>query len=112
METTMRLLAAALLLLAGIGAASADIRINESRYAGGKVIISGETAPSRTVTLDGKYKTKSDGQGRFTFSVKYKPSTCMSDIRSGRDIYSAVIAGCLDAGDVDGPLPTQAAGKP
>jgi hypothetical protein len=37
----------------------------------------------------------------------------MSAIRSGSDVYSAVIAGCLDAGDVDGPLPTkQTSAKP
>jgi hypothetical protein len=109
----MRFLFAALLLLASVGTATADIRINESRYASGKVIISGETEPSTTVTLDGKYKTKSDGGGHFKFSVKYKPDTCMSDIRAGSDVYSAVIAGCLDAGDVDGPLPTkQTSAKP
>jgi len=33
----------------------------------------------------------------------------MSDIRAGEDVYSAVIAGCLDAGDVDGPLPDDVA---
>ena len=109
----MRLFAAALLLLAGVSAASADIRINESRYANGKVTISGETAPSSTVTLDDKFKTESDGQGHFTFSVKYKPSTCMSDIRADGNVYSAVIAGCLDGGDVDGPLPAkQTSAKP
>jgi hypothetical protein len=109
----MRLFAAALLLLAALGSASAEIRINESRYAGGQEIISGETAPLRAVTLDGKFKTKSDAGGHFKFSVHEKPDTCMSDIRSGSDVYSAVIAGCLDAGDVDGPLPTkQTAVKP
>jgi hypothetical protein len=67
----------------------------------------------RAVTLDGKYKTKSDGGGHFKFSVREKPDTCMSDIRSGSDVYSAVIAGFLDAVDVDGPLPTKkTAGKP
>ena len=33
------------------------------------------------------------------------------DIRSGSDIYSAVISGCLDAGDVDAPLPAKPAAK-
>ncbi len=103
----MRWLAAALVLFAGIGAARADIRINKSRYVDGKVVIMGETAPKQTVTLDNKYTTKSDGNGFFTFTEHYKPFTCMIDIRSGDDIYSAVIAGCLDPGDVDGPLPTK-----
>jgi hypothetical protein len=93
---TMRWLCAALILLTGVVAASADIRIDESRYVNGKLIITGETDPGRTVTLDKKYKTKSDGEGHFAFTVKnYKPPTCMSDIRSGNNLYSAVIAGCF-----------------
>jgi len=107
----MRWLAAALALVAATCAARADIRINESRFVDGNVVISGETAPNRTVTLDNKYKTKSDGGGFFKFSAHYKPFTCMSDIRSGGDIYSAVISGCLDPGDVDGPLPSKPAAK-
>ncbi|HEX5213052.1 MAG TPA: hypothetical protein VFW22_15110 [Pseudolabrys sp.] len=103
----MRWLAAALALIAATNAARADIRINESRYVDGSLIVNGETAPNRAVTLDNKYKTKSDGGGFFTFTVSYKPFTCMTDIRSGDDIYSAVIAGCLDAGDVDAPLPAK-----
>jgi hypothetical protein len=104
----MRLLAAAIGVLAGLASVSvarADIRINESRYADGTLVISGQTSPNRTVTLDNKYKTKSDGGGAFKFTEHYKPFTCMSDIRTGGDVYSAVIAGCLDPGDVDGPLP-------
>jgi hypothetical protein len=103
----MRWLAAALAFIAATGAARADIRINESRYIDGKIIVNGETAPNRAVTLDDKYSTKSDGNGFFTFTLSYKPFTCMTDIRSGDDIYSAVIAGCLDAGDVDAPLPAK-----
>jgi hypothetical protein len=101
----MRWLAAALVLIAGVGAARADIRINDSRYLDGHLIVDGETAPNRTVTLDRKYKTESDGAGEFKFNLAYKPFTCMTDIRSGNDVYSAVIAGCLDPGDTDGPLP-------
>lgn len=103
----MRWFAAAVVLVSCISAARADIRINESRYVGGNVIISGETAPNRAVTLDNKYATKSDGGGFFKFTEHYKPFTCMSDIRSGADIYSAVISGCLDPADVDSPLSTK-----
>ncbi len=93
----MRLLTAALLLLlAGVSTASADIRIKESRYVDGKLIIAGVTAPDVTVTLDRKYNTKSDADGDFKFTEHYKPFTCMSDIRSGASSYSAVISGCLD----------------
>jgi hypothetical protein len=96
-ETTMRWLCVALVLLCGIREASADIRITVSRYENGKTIVVGETAPGRTVTLDSKYKTQSDGGGHFRFSVPYKPSTCMSDIKAADDVYSAVIAGCFGA---------------
>lgn len=107
----MRTLAAAFVLIAATGAARADIRINESRFVDGNVIISGETEPHRTVTLDNKFTTTSDGGGYFNFTAHEKPFTCMSDIRSGSDIYSAVISGCLDPGDVDAPLPTASKAK-
>jgi len=107
----MRWFAAALVFFAITSAARADIRINESRFVDGNVVISGETEPNRTVTLDDKYKTKSDGGGYFKFTAHEKPFTCMSDIRSGSDIYSAVISGCLDPGDVDGPLPSKPEAK-
>jgi hypothetical protein len=93
---TMRLLAACLLLLAGVSTAMAGIRINQSRYEDGKLIIAGVTTPDSTVTLDDKYKTKSDADGDFKFTEHYKPFTCMSDISDGTATYSAVIAGCLD----------------
>lgn len=103
-ETTMRVLIAVLLLLA-CGSAQAEIRINESRYVDGTLTISGETSPHRIVTLDGKYKTKSDGGGHFKFIEHYKPFTCMPDIRSGQDVYSPVIAGCLISDDASTPVP-------
>lgn len=95
----MRWLCAALILLSAVRAASAEIRVDESRYEGGKLIIAGETKPGRTVTLDDKYKTKSDGEGHFQFNVGYKPPTCMSDLASGSDVYSAVISGCFGVTD-------------
>jgi hypothetical protein len=110
---TMRLLATCLLLLAGVSTAAADIRIDQSRYEDGKLIIAGVTTPNSTVTLDNKYKTKSDAEGDFKFTEHYKPFTCMSDIRSGAADYSAVIAGCLDPNfDGDATPLKKAAAKP
>ena len=105
----MRWLAAFALLMVCLAPARADIRVNESRYVDGTLTVTGETSPGRAVTLDNKYKTVSDSAGRFIFTLRYKPPTCMSDIRAGEDVYSAVIAGCLDAGDVEQPLPVDAA---
>jgi len=94
----MRFLCAALLLLAGVGTAAASIRIDQSHYKDGTLTIVGRTDPNRPVVLDGKYKTTSNADGGFEFAVHEKPFTCMSNIRSGSSIYSAVIAGCLDPG--------------
>ena len=100
----MRWFWAALISLASIGAAAADIRVDVSRYANGELTVSGQTEPHRTVTMDNKYKTQSDAKGTFKFSIKqYRPPNCMSDIRSGSDSYSAVIAGCF--GDSTVPTP-------
>jgi hypothetical protein len=97
-EMTMRWVAVVFILLYGVTAALADIQIEESRYVHGKTIIAGETAPDLTITLDNKYKTKSNDEGDFKFSVKYKPTTCMSDIKAGDEVYTAAIAGCYDSG--------------
>ncbi len=94
----MRFLCAVLMLFGGIGTAAASIRIDQSHYRNGTLTIVGRTDPDQSVTLDGKYKTKSDADGDFTFNEHEKPFTCMSNIRSGSSIYSAVIAGCLDPG--------------
>jgi len=110
----MRILCALIFLVFGIGAASADIRIDVSRYANGVMTVTGETQPNEAVTLDGKYKTTSDAAGRFAFHLKYKPDLCMSDIKAGTDVYSAVIAGCLLPAQVatPEPVPAPAAAKP
>lgn len=102
----MRSLYAAFLamMLFGTTCADAAIRIAESRYEDGVLIVSGQTRPDQSVTLDGKYKTKADGGGHFEFRVdKYKPRYCMSDITAGDDSYSAVIAGCLLSDAAENP---------
>jgi len=99
----MRFLCAALLLLLGTATASAEIRITESHYEDGKLTVTGQTQPNGTVTLDRKYKTESNGDGQFSFHLSYKPRYCMSDIRSGDDVYSAVISGCLGETQIAAP---------
>jgi hypothetical protein len=93
---TTRLLIALLALISIAATARADIRVTISRFENNQIEIEGQTAPNRTVTIDGKFKIESDGGGYFDFKRSgYKPSDCMSDITSGSDIYSAVIAGCF-----------------
>jgi hypothetical protein len=96
----MRSLPAALLALVAISPlaiqpASAAIRITDSRYENGVLIVGGETSPNKQVTLDGKYHTKADGGGHFEFRESYKPPTCMSNITAGEDAYSTIITNCL-----------------
>ena len=93
----MRLICAALLLIAGVATAAASIRIDQSHYRDGTLTIVGRTDPGKTVVLDGKYKTKSNADGEFSFTEHNKPSTCMSDIRSAGSDYGAVISGCFNA---------------
>jgi len=100
-EIDMRTLYALILFVISVSAASAEIRISLSRYQNDQLTVTGETQPNEAVTLDGKYKTKSDNAGRFAFHLNYKPDICMADIKAGTDVYSAVVIGCL--------LPIQAA---
>jgi len=93
---TKPLLGALLIALAGAGAAQAEIRISISRFENNQIEIEGQTAPNRTVTIDGKFNVKADGGGYFDFKhMNYKPDNCVSDITSDDDVYSAVIAGCF-----------------
>jgi hypothetical protein len=92
----MRSLSAALIvILLGAVPASAAIRISDSRYENGTLIVAGQARPNQEVALDGKYTTKADGNGHFEFKVKYRPPTCMPDITAGGDSYSAVVTNCL-----------------
>jgi hypothetical protein len=89
------LLSAAIVILV-VAIAHAEIRVTVSRFDHNQLHIEGQTAPNNTVTIDGKFKTQSDSSGYFKFNqTSYRPDDCMSDIRSGSDIYSAVIAGCF-----------------
>lgn len=96
MTKSIHLLFAVLALAVATSVARAEIRITVSRFDNNQLKIEGHTAPNRAVTIDSKFKTQSDGGGYFEFKqTGYKPAGCMSDIRSGTDIYSAVIAGCF-----------------
>jgi hypothetical protein len=93
---TKAFLLALLVLTASADTTFAEIRITVSRFENNKIEIQGLTAPNRIVTIDGQFKVQSDGGGYFDFKqLNYKPADCMSDISSGTDVYSAVIAGCF-----------------
>jgi hypothetical protein len=116
LETTMRLLCAAALVIAfaallGARPATAAIRITDSIYQSGTLIVAGQVQPHKKVILDGKYVTQADDGGRFEFKEPYKPETCMSSITTDEDSYSAVITNCLlgdAAAATDNPAPHRA----
>src|SRR5438067_550026 len=59
--------------------AYAKITIRQAQYTGGMLLVRGETARAgQTVTLAGRYKTRTDRNGRFRFRVRYLPRIAFS----------------------------------
>jgi hypothetical protein len=75
--------------------ASAEIIIRQAEYAGGMLLVRGETArPGQTVTLARRYKTRTDRNRRFRFRVRYLPSDCLAEVRAGPELTLISIANC------------------
>jgi hypothetical protein len=103
--------ALAVVVCLGGGPAAASIRITSSIYENGMLLVAGQTGPHKRVSLDDKYVTQSDGDGRFEFHAPYRPETCMANITTDEDAYSTVITNCLlgdaaAAADGNEPRPT------
>ena len=89
----------AVITLAGLTPAAAQIKVGDAEITGGKLVISGSTAkPDQSVMLDDNFKTTSDRRGRFTFRLDYLPSSCISTVKSGQDSERVVIGRCGPAG--------------
>src|SRR5262245_22979160 len=75
--------------------ACAKITIRQAQYTGGMLLVRGETARAgQTVTLAGRYKTRTDRNGRFRFRARYLPRDCLLDVRSGPELDLVSIANC------------------
>ena len=96
-------------LAAGSGTAmAADLTISDAKIAGGKLVISGTTAASTWVRLDGQpeaaFNVKSGADGTFEFGVLYHPGDCIVDIQrlvtptKLGSPASALVANCGPAG--------------
>lgn len=80
--------------------AEARIRLNDSEMLAGLLVVTGHTQhPFETISLDGKYTTKSDGRRRFHFRVPYYPPTCTVTLKAGDDDRTAAVAVCAAAGN-------------
>jgi hypothetical protein len=95
-------LTATLIALAGMGSAVAEISVTRAEYAGGVLVVRGETSRSnQKVTLDGRYSTRTNPNKEFRFRIRYLPSDCGFTIRAGREMRPAQVANC----DVVGVTP-------
>jgi hypothetical protein len=96
-ETMQRILiAAAALVVMGVGPAHSEITVNVARFASGVLTVQGETSrPHQRVTLDRRFRTRTDRNNRFSFRVRYRPRDCIASLRAGRDAHPAVIANCV-----------------
>jgi hypothetical protein len=75
--------------------AYAKITVRQAEYSGGMLLVRGETArPDQTVTLEGRYSTRTDRNRRFRFRVRYLPLDCLAEITAGPELYLISIANC------------------
>jgi hypothetical protein len=90
------LLALSLVAAALLTHASSPIAVQDASYAAGVLEVRGTTArPQLGVSLDNRYLTRSDGEGRFHFRVHYLPNDCTIRLSSGVASRLAFVAGCL-----------------
>jgi hypothetical protein len=73
----------------------AEITITRAEYAGGVLVVRGETSRrNQLVTLDGRYRTRTGRHNEFRFRIRYLPSDCSVTIRAGQEIRPARVANC------------------
>ena len=88
-------LAAIVATVGGLTPAAAQIAVSKAQYAGGVLVVEGETSrPYQRVTLDRRFRTKTGRNTRFTFRVAYRPRDCVVQIRAGLDLRPAAISNC------------------
>jgi hypothetical protein len=99
-------------LLAIAGPARAEITITQAEYAGGVLVLRGETSqPNQRVTLDGRYDTRTGQNKQFRFRIRYLPRDCVVDLRAGREVRPATVTNCKPAG-APAPSRLQTQGPP
>ena len=75
--------------------AEAEITITQVEYGAGVLVVRGETSqPNQRVTLDGRYRTRTDRYKEFRFRIRYLPRNCSVTIRAGQDVRPARVANC------------------
>lgn len=78
-----------------VGPARAEISVKEAGFAGGVLVVRGETGQaSQRVTLDDRYVERTNRLKEFTFRIRYLPRDCMVAIKAGTETYNAVVSNC------------------
>lgn len=106
---------AAVLLSSTVPAAPATPPISTSRVAveAGRLVVIGRTAkPRQTVAIKGtSFKTTSNGEGAFRFSVVHLPSDCRIVLTTPGASRTALVTGCGPQGPKGAAGPQGPAGK-
>ena len=77
------------------GVAVADIRIDEVNYEAGILVVRGKTVePDQVVTLDERFKERSNPQSDFVFRVPYRPESCEVELRAGEEVRKLPVSNC------------------
>ena len=75
--------------------ARAEITVTKSEYRRGVLVVRGETSrPGQRVTMDRRFKTRTDEFQEFAFRVRYLPRDCMVTLRAGYEVRPALVANC------------------
>lgn len=77
---------------------AAEIRIDRASFHSGLLIVSGALVPkaeAQSVTLNGRFTTSSDTNGRFTFRVQYLPFLCAAVVRMGDVERTRKVDNCI-----------------
>ena len=75
--------------------AEARIRLNDAEIIAGALVVSGWTDKRhQTISLDGRYTTRSSRHRKFVFHVSYFPPGCAVTLKMGDETREAVVANC------------------
>lgn len=100
---------AALLRALDEAAAAGELSVVSATIENGRLSVAGVTdAPRARVTLDGRFRTRSNGRNVFRFDLLYRPGDCQVEVSSGDGKAEALVQYC----GADGPQgPRGAQGK-
>lgn len=103
---------------AGLSAApaAAEIQILAAKITGGELWVLGSAdATDAEISLDERFRQRTDGRGNFEFRLVHHPATCIVTLRVGGESRQAVVGECGQqgpAGPQGAPGATGPAGPP